>query len=120
VSEFCADRTKVRTLAFWAGDHFDENFEYAIAHTPCEKVLAGELYHCPDRVAERFPLHKTDLESLGVESYLAIPVTSASGQVLGHLAVMDRHRMDLEQLDLSVFKIFGARAGAESVPTARH
>jgi PAS domain S-box-containing protein len=103
----------VRTLAFWAGDHFDENFEYAIAHTPCEKVLAGELYHCPDRVAERFPLHKTDLESLGVESYLAIPVTSASGQVLGHLAVMDRHRMDLEQLDLSVFKIFGARAGAE-------
>jgi formate hydrogenlyase transcriptional activator len=26
---------------------------------------------------------------------------------------MDRHRMDLEQLDLSVFKIFGARAGAE-------
>jgi PAS domain S-box-containing protein len=113
VSEFCADRTKVRTLAFWAGDHFDENFEYAIAHTPCEKVLAGELYHCPDRVAERFPLHKTDLESLGVESYLAIPVTSASGQVLGHLAVMDRHRMDLEQLDLSVFKIFGARAGAE-------
>ena len=76
-------------------------------------MLAGELYHCADKVAERFPLHKTDLESLGVESYLAIPVTSASGHVLGHLAVMDRHRMDLEQLDLSVFKIFGARAGAE-------
>jgi len=113
VSEFCADRTKVRTLAFWAGDHFDENFEYAIAHTPCEKVLAGELYHCSDRVADRFPLHKADLENLGVESYLAIPVTSASGHVLGHLAVMDRRRMDLEQLDLSVFKIFGARAGAE-------
>jgi formate hydrogenlyase transcriptional activator len=113
VSEFCADRTKVRTLAFWAGDHFDENFEYTIAHTPCERVLAGELYHCPDRVAERFPLHKADLENLGLESYLAIPVTSASGHVLGHLAVMDRRRMDLEQLDLSVFKIFGARAGAE-------
>ena len=113
VSEFCADRTKVRTLAFWAGDHFKNNFEYAIAHTPCEMVLAGEWYHCPDRVAERFPLHKTELESLGVESYLAIPVTSAGGHVLGHLAVMDRHRMDLEQLDRSIFKIFAARAGAE-------
>ena len=113
VSEFCVDRTKVRTLAFWAGDHFNDNFEYAIAHTPCEKVLAGELYHCSDKVVERFPLHKQDLEGLGVESYLAIPVTSASGKVLGHLAVMDRHPMDLEQLDLSVFKIFGARAGAE-------
>jgi formate hydrogenlyase transcriptional activator len=113
VSEFCVDRTKVRTLAFWAGDHFIENFEYAIAHTPCEKVLAGELYHCSDNVADRFPLHKHDLEGLGVQSYLAIPVTNASGQVLGHLAVMDRHPMDLEQLDLSVFKVFGARAGAE-------
>ena len=113
VSEFRVDRSKVRTLAFWARDHFKDNFEYAISDTPCEKVLAGELYHCSEKVAERFPLHKQDLEGLGVESYLAIPVTSANGKVLGHLAVMDRHRMDLEQLDLSVFKIFGARAGAE-------
>ena len=113
VSEFCVDRTKVRTLAFWAGDHSKDNFEYDIAGTPCEKVLAGELYHCADQVAERFPLHREDLEKLGVRSYLAIPITNAGGQVLGHLAVMDRKRMELEQLDLSVFKIFGARAGAE-------
>ncbi len=113
VSEFCVDRTKVRTLAFWAGDQFKANFEYAIAHTPCEKVLAGELYHCADDVADQFPLHRDDLNGLGVKSYLAIPVTSAKGQVLGHLAVMDTKRMELGQLDLSVFKIFGARAGAE-------
>ncbi|HEX9154242.1 MAG TPA: PAS domain-containing protein, partial [Nitrospira sp.] len=31
VSEFCVDRSKVRTLAFWAVDHFLDNFEYAIA-----------------------------------------------------------------------------------------
>ena len=113
MSEFCPDRTKVRTLAFWASDRLKENFEYAIAHTPCEKVLAGEIYHCADKVADRFPLHKDDLESLGVQSYLAIPVASAGGEVLGHLAVMDRRPMALEQLDLSVFKVFGARAGAE-------
>jgi formate hydrogenlyase transcriptional activator len=113
MSEFCPDRTKVRTLAFWASDQLKDNFEYAIAHTPCEKVLAGEIYHCADKVADRFPLHKDDLESLGVQSYLAIPVVSAGGEVLGHLAVMDRRPMALEQLDLSVFKVFGARAGAE-------
>lgn len=113
VSEFCTDRTKVRTLAFWAEGLFKENFEYSIAGTPCEQVLAGHLYHCPEGVSDQFPLHKDDLERLGVRSYLAIPVTSASGQVLGHLAVMDRKRMDLEHVDLSVFKIFGARAGAE-------
>jgi len=113
VSEFCVDRTKVRTLAFWAGNQPKDNFEYTIAGTPCEKVLAGELYHCTDKVADRFPLHREDLEKLGVESYLAIPVTSVGGEVLGHLAVMDCKPMRLEQLDLSVFKVFGARAGAE-------
>ncbi|RIK57062.1 MAG: Fis family transcriptional regulator [Nitrospira sp.] len=113
VSEFCVDRTRVRTLAFWAGDHFEKNFEYAIAGTPCEKVLAGELYHCADHVADHFPQDKKGLEELGVQSYLAIPVTSMNGTVLGHLAVMDRKPMELEQLDLSVFKLFGARAGAE-------
>ena len=113
VSEFCADRSKVRTLAFWSGERFEPNFEYAIAHTPCELVLAGELYHCAEKVADRFPLHRKELEEIHVESYLAIPVTSASGQILGHLAVMDTKRMELAQLDLSVFKVFGARAGAE-------
>jgi PAS domain S-box-containing protein len=113
VSEFCVDRTKVRTLAFWAGDHFKDDFEYAIAGTPCEIVLGGELYHCADKVSDRFPLHKQDLDDLGVRSYLAIPVTNSVGQVLGHLAVMDHKSMALEHLDLSVFKIFGARAGAE-------
>lgn len=113
VSEFCADRSKVRTLAFWSGERFEPNFEYAIAHTPCELVLAGELYHCAEKVADRFPLHRKELEEIHVESYLAIPVTSASGQILGHLAVMNTKRMELAQLDLSVFKVFGARAGAE-------
>jgi len=113
VSEFCVDRTKVRTLAFWAGDRFLDNFEYAIAHTPCEKVLAGEMYYCAEGVADQFPLHKKDLDGLGVQSYLAIPVTSAAGRVMGHLAVMDTKPLQIEQTDLSVFKIFGARAGAE-------
>jgi formate hydrogenlyase transcriptional activator len=113
MSEFCPDKANVRTLAFWAGDHFEENFEYALIHTPCEKVLAGEMYHCIDNVAERFPLNKQALDELSVTSYLAIPVMNSSAQVLGHLAVMDTKPMPLDDFDLSVFKIFGARAGAE-------
>ena len=113
VSELCVDRTKVRTLAFWTGDQFKANFSYALADRPCAKVLAGELYHCADHLVDQFPFHREELEGLGVESYLAIPVSSASGQVLGHLAVMDTKRMECGHLSVSVFKIFGARAGAE-------
>ncbi|MFO0773081.1 MAG: sigma 54-interacting transcriptional regulator [Nitrospiraceae bacterium] len=113
VSEFCEDRSKVRTLAFWAHDHYEDNFDYVIAGTPCERVLAGELYHCSERVADHFPADRQDLEHLGVQSYLAVPVTNAAGEVIGHLAVMGRKPMAVAPLDLSIFKIFGARAGAE-------
>ena len=78
-----------------------------------KSCLPVKFNHCADKVADRFPLHKDDLEGLGVQSYLAIPVASAGGEILGHLAVMDRKPMGLEQLDLSVFKVFGSRAGAE-------
>src|SRR6185437_14645032 len=39
----CDDQKHARSLAFWKGDGFGENFELDIAHTPCEKVLHGEV-----------------------------------------------------------------------------
>lgn len=114
VSKFAGDnRTRVRTLAFWKGDGFLENFEYDLPHTPCERVLAGEVCLFPEKVQELFPGHREDLAKLGVESYLAIPVSDHSGTVMGHLAVMDTKPMHDDPRVLSVFKIFGVRAGAE-------
>ena len=114
VSQFTADSQKrVRTLAFWKGDGFLDNFEYDLPHTPCERVLAGEICLFPEKVQDLFPEHREDLAKLGVESYLAIPMTGRYGQVLGHLAVMDDKPMREDPRALSIFKIFGARAGAE-------
>ena len=114
VSKFVAgNRTRVRTLAFWKGDGFLDNFEYDLPHTPCERVLAGEVCLFPEKVQDLFPDHREDLAKLGVESYLAIPVSDRSGTVMGHLAVMDTKPMHDDPRVLSVFKIFGVRAGAE-------
>jgi formate hydrogenlyase transcriptional activator len=106
-------RTRVRTLAFWKGDGFLDNFEYDLPHTPCERVLAGEVCLFPEKVQDLFPEHREDLAKLDVESYLAIPVSDRSGAVMGHLAVMDTKPMHEDPRVLSVFKIFGVRAGAE-------
>lgn len=103
----------MRTLAFWNGDGFLDNFEYDLPHTPCERVLAGEVCLFPEKVQELFPDHRKELAELGVESYLAIPVSDRSGTVMGHLAVMDTMPMRDDPRVLSVFKIFGVRAGAE-------
>ncbi|MEO8047007.1 MAG: sigma 54-interacting transcriptional regulator [Nitrospirota bacterium] len=107
------NRPRVRTLAFWKGDGFLDNFEYDLPHTPCERVLAGEVCLFPEKVQDLFPEHREDLAKLGVESYLAIPVSDRSGTVMGHLAVMDTKPMHDDPRVLSVFKIFGVRAGAE-------
>jgi formate hydrogenlyase transcriptional activator len=114
VSRFVeGNRTRVRTLAFWKGDGYLGNVEYDLPHTPCERVLTGEICLFSEKVQDLFPAHREDLAKLGVESYLAIPVTDHSGVVMGHLAVMDTKPMDDDPRVLSVFKIFGVRAGAE-------
>ena len=114
VSKFVeGTRTRVRTLAFWKGDGFLDSFEYDLPHTPCERVLSGEVCLFPEKVQDLFPDHREDLAKLGVESYLAIPVFDRSGTVMGHLAVMDTKPMRDDPRVLSVFKIFGVRVGAE-------
>ena len=106
-------RARVRTLAFWNGERFLDNFEYDLPHTPCERVLEGEICLFAEKVQEKFPEHREQLAALNVESYLAIPVKGRDGRVMGHLAVMDTKPMREDSRVLSIFKIFGARAGAE-------
>ncbi len=50
VGQLMADPGRVRTLAFWNGEAFIENFEYDLNHSPCQQVLAGEICHFPERV----------------------------------------------------------------------
>lgn len=112
VSELMPDNTKVRTLAFWTGEGFLPNFEYDLEHSPCKQVLAGDICHFPEGVQQLFP-HEEGLVELGAESYLAIPLLNQGGVVLGHLAAMDVRPMPMDARLLPLFRIFGARAGAE-------
>ena len=112
VSEFVGSNIRVRTLAFWAGEAFLDNFEYDLADTPCEQVLSGKSCHYSEGVQALFPKDK-DLVNLEAEGYLAIPLIDVSGNVLGHLAAIHDKPMAVEPLNMSIFKIFGARAASE-------
>ena len=105
-------KTRVRTLAFWKDHSFMDNYGYNLAGTPCEKVLRGEICRYAENVQSAFPEDEALVE-LGAESYLAIPLVDSSGDVLGHLATLDDKPMTGEHRDLSIFKIFAARATAE-------
>ncbi len=110
----CRDRTKarVRSLAFWKGDEFGEDFEYDVADTPCRGVLEGDVCYFANDVQRIFP-NDLDLVQLRAESYLGAPLVDAENRVIGHLAVLDDEPMDEDPRAMSILKIFSARAGAE-------
>jgi predicted ATPase/GAF domain-containing protein len=110
----CVDpgRRRARTLAFWQGDRPGENFAYDVAGTPCEGVVGGEVGCYSEGVQQRFPEDR-DLVGLGAESYLAVPIVEAAGRLIGHLAVLDIKRMNVDEQAISVLQTFAGRAGAE-------
>jgi GAF domain-containing protein len=113
VAECRGEQTKcARSRAFWKGESFGENFEYEVPSTPCMGVLNGKLCHHAARVQELFPDDK-DLVALGAESYLGIPLVGSSGEVIGHMAILDNKPMHEASVEISVLKVFAGRAGAE-------
>jgi PAS domain S-box-containing protein len=105
-----ADR--VRTVAFWSEGAIVPNIEYALPGTPCERVVSGEFCHYPSGVQQRFPEDR-DLVMLDAQSYMGMPLTNATGEVLGHLAVVDTRPMHEDEQRDAILRIFAARAGAE-------
>lgn len=110
----CTDATltRVRTLAFWDGKDFGDNFEYALAGTPCENVIAGSVCYYPKALQMLFP-KDVGLVEWGAESFLGIPIRDSWQRILGHLAVFDDKPMDDRPRGVSILRIFAARAGVE-------
>jgi predicted ATPase len=110
----CTDETKtrVRTLAFWSGESLADNIEYDLALTPCERVFEGEVCHHANNLQELFP-HDTPLVSMEAESFIGLPMCAGSGDIIGHLAVLDVKPMPNASHAMSVLSIFASRAGAE-------
>ncbi|MBP0020456.1 MAG: PAS domain S-box protein [Cyanobacteria bacterium SBLK] len=106
------EKTRVRTLAFWQGDDFGDNFEYDLVHTPCERVIHGEVCLYSRGIQALFP-QDPDLVTLGAESYSAIPLSDSGGNILGHLAIIDTKPMNDTRTPELIVRIFAARAGAE-------
>jgi transcriptional regulator with GAF, ATPase, and Fis domain len=113
VTEYLPAQRRLRSLAFWMGGAYIETYEYDIAGTPCEPVIAKRcLAHFPDKVFSLFP-RDSDLERFGAVSYVGAPLLDVDGGLLGHLAALDTKPMPVEPHLITVFEIFAERAAAE-------
>lgn len=104
--------TRVRTISFWSGEDFGENWEYDLADTPCEEVIKGsKICFYPKDVCKHFP---NDKDTIGMEGYIGIPIFEVSGtKVIGHIGILNSKEIADELVIESVFRIFAARAAAE-------
>jgi PAS domain S-box-containing protein len=103
----------VRMLAFWDGHDFGPNYEYVLDGAPCQCVIEqGEVCLFSHDLQARFPEDEW-LAEIGAHSYLGIPLLGTTGQVLGHLAVMDERPMQEALRQNGILRIFAVRAGAE-------
>ncbi len=104
--------SRVRLLAFWAGDGYAETFEYDLAGTPCEDVVGKEICFHPAGTWRRFPGDPWVREN-AIESYIALPLFDRADRPLGHMGVMSADPMEEDSSAISILKIFAARAAAE-------
>jgi HAMP domain-containing protein len=107
------DQMQSSTLAIWTGTDFGANFEYTLSGTPCEQVIQSRcLQYYPEQLQALFPKDR-GLVQIEAQSYLGIPLMDASGNLLGHLAVLDDQPMGDEFWKKSILEVFAARAASE-------
>jgi PAS domain S-box-containing protein len=113
VTEYFPELRRLRALAFWLDGQWVQDYAVDIAGTPCERVIdTAKLVHFPDRILEIFP-HDEDLKGSDIVSYMGVPLQDMDGQILGHMAVIDRRPIPEEPRVHAIFQIFAARAAAE-------
>jgi len=102
------ENTRLRMLSYIERLEVLENIEYDKKGTPCEIVMEGKDFFCPNDLEKSFPREK------GIQSWVAVPIYSPStGKVIGNIAAFDRIPMTEDHNQIAILKIFAARAGAE-------
>jgi GAF domain-containing protein len=86
--------------------------DYDLEGTPCSLVAKGEPRCYPKGVQQIFPAD-TELQTLGIEGYAAVPLLDARRKVLGLLGVLSCPPLEGGGEVLTQLGIFGPRAAAE-------
>lgn len=103
---------RVRTIALYAGGGLAENIEYDLEGTPCENVVGREPCSYPENVQNLFPDDEM-LVTMGVESYVGVPLFGSHGAPVGIVAVLDGNPMTNCRFVETILQAVAVRAAGE-------
>lgn len=114
ITEFVdGEEPRAKTLAFWSGDDFAPDFDYALAGTPCGAVLNEGIQIHKSGIQQKFP-DDLDLVTMGAESYLGVSICNSQGKIIGHIAALHVQPLNRSyEEQAAILKIFAARSAAE-------
>ncbi|MEP6890927.1 MAG: PAS domain S-box protein, partial [Nitrospirota bacterium] len=103
---------KIRTLAVSTGGAIVDNFEYALADTPCATALTQGFACFARGLQAMFPQFQR-VAALGAESYCAVPLRTKGEAIMGLLVVMDTKPWQQGDDLRSLLEVFVPRIAAE-------
>jgi hypothetical protein len=109
---------RVRSLAHHGPTGRLDDFDYALADTPCANVLTQDTCVYPHGVAKLFPKDVL-LEQMSIQSYLGVPLADSSGKPLGLLVILDTKAIDKAEVGRVRALLEGFRPRAESILSHR-
>lgn len=110
VTEYLIETNQFHAFVFKKGDELSYDFIFDIENTPCATTVTNKTFiHIPDKLLDIYP----DKPERDLVSYMGIPLLDASGELLGHLAVVDDKPMPEDPKAEALFRIFADRAAAE-------
>ena len=103
----------MHTLALWMDGGLGENFDYALAGTPCEHIVTGRrMLVFPRGIRQQFPDDRF-LADAGLESYMGFPLFDEKGGVMGLVGVMHDAPMTEDSQAQSLLEVYASRVETE-------
>jgi len=103
---------RVRGLLYWVDGTFHPPLDYALPGTPCENVVMREACLYSRNVQQLFP-QDLELQQLGAESYMGVPLRDSKGRTIGLVWFADTKPLPQVPVLLEVLTLFAERASAE-------
>jgi len=108
-----SDPPRVTTVGFMTPQGLSgKNVSYALAGTPCERVMNGEFCVYPANIQQSFP-EDLMLAEISSEAYAGVSLTDTSGKAIGLIAALWLQPLPEHSDPTTYLRIFAGRAGAE-------